>query len=196
MPFEGILEPGIYLKPPGYYMWTITSESLTLWNRAAPACRLIWLSACTPCFRPFPCLAACVLVLEQTWLPCAIVLSGAPATLPGSALVLSLLNWFVLSDLAQPNYFLWTHHSLLCDAVALTDHSVLVLTSVCNVYSFTCLFKKKLLSTKICPSYSCKLESPWCLFLEWWSGVHPPTRGWVSSLRAGTLWWLSGVLSN
>lgn len=48
-------------------------------------------------------------LLTRPWtdlIPLGIVLLDVPAALPGLALVLSLLNWFVLLDLAPPNCFL------------------------------------------------------------------------------------------
>ena len=54
----------------------------------------------------FPSLAACLLTLGQTLFLCAIVLLDMLVTLPDLALLLPLLNWFVILDLAQHDYFL------------------------------------------------------------------------------------------
>lgn len=39
-PWKGCWKPGIYMKLPVYYMWTIKSESLTLQHQATPMGRL------------------------------------------------------------------------------------------------------------------------------------------------------------
>lgn len=104
VPFEGMLETwnlhetSRLLHVDNYIRILNTVKPSNARLQAGSGCQLA-----LPASGPSPALQPGYLSLDRLD---SLVLLDVPVTLPGPALVLSLWNWFVLSDLAQPNYFL------------------------------------------------------------------------------------------